>query len=136
MQPASRGDLGTAGADRVFVATDPTLDPGVGQVQAPVVAGIVRIDDPDLVLLENSGVATDLVASLAVALDAGVAWDLQDVRHTPDGPVGTRLALNDGVRVEVGWIGRPALAVFRLGQLDAAIPVARGRTRARPGGRR
>jgi electron transfer flavoprotein alpha subunit len=69
-------------------------------------------------------VATDLAASLAVALDCGVAWDLHDVRHSPDGPIGIRLALDDAVSVEVGWLGRPAIGIVRLGQLEAAPPVA------------
>ncbi len=58
-------------------------------------------------------------------LGAGVCWDLVGLDDVAGELVGRRLALGDSTAVDVGWVGGPALALFRTAALDAQeAPVA------------
>ena len=110
--------LGPAGADVVFICPDPVVDADLGQPQASVVETVVQKHGISTVMLENSGAAAELAASLAVRLDAGVDWDLQDVDVVDGRLVGRRLALNDTTAVDVAWTSDVRICVFRLGVLE------------------
>ena len=119
--------LGAAGADVTFVST--TVDADLGQPQAAVVESIVRTHAIAAVLLEHSVAAAELAAALAVRLDAGVDWDLQDLTVEDGRLVGHRLALNDTTAVTVGWTSDIRIAIFRLGVLEAPSTVDAGEGR-------
>jgi electron transfer flavoprotein alpha subunit len=110
--------LGAAGADVTFTCADPAVDADLGQAQASVVETAVRTHGITSILLENSGAAAELAASLAVRLDAGVDWDLQDLAIVDGRLVGQRLALNDTTAVDVAWTSDVRICVFRLGVLE------------------
>jgi len=123
-------ELGLHGADRVWACESAGVDPEQGQTLVDVFIEAVRSGGHTLVAFENSTVAAEVAAGLAVRLEAGVNWDLQDIALSHGVPVGTRLALNDTVAVNVGWRGLVALAVFRLGLFEpAAVPGMGGVTK-------
>jgi electron transfer flavoprotein alpha subunit len=119
------GEAGAHGASVVFVADDPGLEAPLPQPRVDVLAKLVRDEGFDAVLFAQSVLAADVAAGLAVRLEAGLNWDLTDVELRDGSLVGTRPALGDSVVAEVGWVGTPALAVFRSGSFD---PVATGGT--------
>ncbi len=112
-------EAGKFGASRVYVADDPQLEAPLSQPRVDVLAQLVRDKSIDTVLFANSVLAADSAAGLAARLDAGLNWDLIDIRREGDELIGTRPALQDSVYVEVGWTAQPRLALFRSGAFDA-----------------
>src|SRR5947209_9327514 len=112
-------EAGKFGASRVYVADDPQLEAPLSQPRVDVLAQLVRDKSIDTVLFANSVLAADVAAGLAARLNAGLNWDLVDVRREGDSLIGTRPALQDSVYVDVGWTGEPRLALFRSGAFDA-----------------
>jgi electron transfer flavoprotein alpha subunit len=110
--------LARYGSETTFVAGSTGIDASLGQAQVEVLATIVRDHGLRTILFENSVLAADVAAGLAVRMNAGLNWDLQDLAVRDGALVGTRYALDDSVAVEVGWIGEVHLAVFRLGLRD------------------
>jgi electron transfer flavoprotein alpha subunit len=111
---------GRFGAQRVYVAEDPSLDPPLPQPRVDVLAQVVADGGHDTVLFANSVLAADVAGGLAARLEAGLNWDLVDLERRDDDLVGKRPALGDSVYVDVGWLSRPRLALFRAGSFDAA----------------
>src|SRR2546421_116768 len=114
-----RGEAGTFGAAKVYVAEDDSLEPPLPQARVDVLAKVVRDGSYDTVLFANSVLAADIAAGLAAKLEAGLNWDLVDVEARDGALVGKRPALQDSVLVDVGWKGGPRLALFRAGSFDA-----------------
>jgi electron transfer flavoprotein alpha subunit len=113
-------EAGKFGASRVYVADDERLDAPLSQPRVDVLAQVIREEDIDTVLFANSVLAADTAAGLAARLDAGLNWDLVDVRRDGEELIGTRPALQDSVYVDVGWTSQPRLALFRSGAFDAS----------------
>ena len=114
---------GEFGAAKVYVADDLRLEAPLPQPRVDVLARAVREGGFDAVLFGQSVLAADVAAGLAARLEAGLNWDLVDVRDENGRLVGTRPALADSVVVDVGWRSQPALALFRTGSFE---PVATG----------
>jgi electron transfer flavoprotein alpha subunit len=111
---------GEHGAARVYVADDPALAAPLPQPRVDVLASLVTDKGFDTVLFGQSVLAADLASGLAARLDAGLNWDLTDVRLEGSKLVGTRPALADSVVVDVGWTSEPRLALFRTAAFDPA----------------
>ncbi len=107
--------LATYGANASWFCDRPDLVPDIAQPFVDAVADLVMREGYDKVLLENSLLAADVAGGLAARFDAGVNWDLQDLSTRDEALVGTRLALDDSVAVDVGWVGATRIAVFRVG---------------------
>jgi electron transfer flavoprotein alpha subunit len=122
---ALAADAGRFGAATVFACEDARLASPLPQPRVDVLAGLVRAEAFDAVLFAQSVLAADVAAGLAARLDAGLNWDLVDLREQDGALVGVRPALADSVWVEVGWASPPRLALFRSGAFD---PVERGGT--------
>lgn len=116
---ALAAEAGRFGAITVYVAENDSFDPPLPQPRVDVLEEVVRTGGFDTVLFSNSVLAADVAAGLAARLDAGLNWDLVDIALRDGELVGTRLALQDSVLVEVGWRSRPRLALFRAGSFDA-----------------
>jgi electron transfer flavoprotein alpha subunit len=111
---------GEHGAARVYVADDPALASPLPQPRVDVLGSLVTDKGFDTVLFGQSVLAADLASGLAARLDAGLNWDLTDIRLEDGKLVGTRPALADSVVVDVGWTSEPRLALFRTAAFDPA----------------
>jgi electron transfer flavoprotein alpha subunit len=111
-------DAGRFGATVVYAAEDESLAAPLPQPRVDVLARLVHEEGFDTVLFAQSVLAADVAAGLAARLDAGLNWDLVDLREVGGALVGTRPALADSVWVDVGWEGTPRLGLFRAGALD------------------
>ncbi len=110
---------GEYGAATVYVADDPRLEAPLPQPRVDVLATLVREQGFQAVLFAQSVLAADVAAGLAARLDAGLNWDLVDLKQEDGRLIGTRPALADSLYVEVGWSSEPALATFRTGSFEA-----------------
>jgi electron transfer flavoprotein alpha subunit len=110
------GALGSHGAVAVRVVTEL---PATSAPRVAVVAALHAEEPYDLVAFESSSLSADVAGALAVRLDAGVCWDLSGLDDVDGELVGRRLALADSMSVDVGWVGGPAVALFRTAALDA-----------------
>jgi electron transfer flavoprotein alpha subunit len=111
---------GEHGATRVYVADDPALAAPLPQPRVDVLGALAADRGFDTVLFGQSVLAADLASGLAARLDAGLNWDLTDIRLENGKLVGTRPALADSVVVDVGWTSEPRLALFRTAAFDPA----------------
>jgi electron transfer flavoprotein alpha subunit len=111
---------GKFGAATVFVFDDDRLGLPLPQPRVDALAQLVRARGIESVLFPASVLAADVAAGLAARLDAGLNWDLVDIRREDGDLVGKRPALGDSVFVDVTWTRTPRLALFRPGSFDAA----------------
>lgn len=110
---------GAHGASRVYVVEDPVLAAPLPQPRVDALEAVVAASGAENVLFASSVLAADVAAGLAARLDAGINWDLTDLRLEGGELVGTRPALGDTVVVEVGWTQTPRVALVRSGTFDA-----------------
>ncbi len=116
---------GAHGAARVYVVEDEALAAPLPQPRVDALEAVVAEAGAETVLFPASVLAADVAAGLAARLDAGLNWDLTDLRLDGGELVGTRPALGDTVLVEVGWTSTPRLGLVRSGTFD---PVESGGT--------
>jgi electron transfer flavoprotein alpha subunit len=116
---------GAHGATRVYVVEDAALAAPLPQPRVDALEAVVRESGAENVLLPASVLAADVASGLAARLDAGLNWDLTDLRLEGGELVGTRPALGDTVLVEVGWTSTPRIGLVRSGTFD---PVETGGT--------
>ena len=109
---------GPFGAKTVYVVDDEALAAPLPQPRVDALEAVVRESGATNVLFPASVLAADVAAGLAARLDAGLNWDLTDLRLEGDELVGVRPALGDTVVVEVGWTSAPRLALIRSGTFD------------------
>jgi electron transfer flavoprotein alpha subunit len=116
---------GACGASTVYVVDDDALAAPLPQPHVDALAAVVKESGADTVLFAASVLAADVAAGLAARLEAGLNWDLTDLRLEGGELVGVRPALGDTVLVEVGWASTPRIALIRSGTFD---PVESGGT--------
>ncbi len=109
---------GGFGASTVYVVDDEALAAPLPQPRVDALEAVVRESGADTVLFAASVLAADVAAGLAARLEAGLNWDLTDLRRDGDELVGIRPALGDTVLVEVGWTSTLRLALVRAGTFD------------------
>lgn len=73
-------ELGKYGADKVFVADNPVLEPYTTDAHAAAVAKVVKENDPSILLIGASTQGKDLSARLVGKLATGLATDCTDVK--------------------------------------------------------
>ena len=111
---------GAYGAKTVFVVDDEVLAAPLPQPRVDALEAVVGESGATNVLFPASVLSADVAAGLSARLDAGLNWDLTDLRLEGDDLVGVRPALGDTVVVEVGWTSTPRLALIRSGTFDPA----------------
>jgi electron transfer flavoprotein alpha subunit len=116
---------GAFGVSTVYVVDDDALAAPLPQPRVDALAAVVKESAADTVLFAASVLAADVAAGLAARLEAGLNWDLTDLRLEGGELVGVRPALGDTVLVEVGWASTPRIALIRSGTFD---PVESGGT--------
>jgi electron transfer flavoprotein alpha subunit len=109
---------GAFGAAMVYVVDDEALAAPLPQPRVDALEAVVRESGADNVLFPASVLAADVAAGLAARLEAGLNWDLTDLRLDGGELVGVRPALGDTVLVDVGWTTTPRLALVRSGTFD------------------
>jgi electron transfer flavoprotein alpha subunit len=113
-------EAGRFGASSVHIAQDAALDPPLPQPRVDVLEAIAQRNGFDTFLFSNSVLGADIAAGLAARLNAGLNWDLVDLEVRGDQLIGTRLAFQDSVLIDVGWRGDQKVALFRPGSFDPA----------------
>ena len=116
---------GPFGAGTVYVVDDEALAAPLPQPRVDALEAVVRESGAENVFFPASVLASDVAAGLAARLEAGLNWDLTDLRLDGGDLVGVRPALGDTVLVDVGWTTTPRLALIRSGTFD---PVETGGT--------
>ena len=109
---------GAYGAKTVYVVDDEALAAPLPQPRVDALEAVVGESGATNVLFPASVLSADVAAGLSARLDAGLNWDLTDLRLEGDELVGVRPALGDTVVVEVGWTTTPRLALIRSGTFD------------------
>ena len=109
---------GAYGASRVYVVEDEALAAPLPQPRVDALETVVAEAGAENVLFPASVLAADVAAGLAARLDAGLNWDLVDLRLDGGDLVGVRPALGDTVLVDVGWTSTPRLGLVRSGTFD------------------
>ena len=116
---------GAYGASLVYVVEDDALAAPLPQPRVDALEAVVAESGAETVLFPASVLSADVASGLAARLDAGLNWDLTDLRVDGGELVGTRPALGDTVLVEVGWTSTPRIGLVRSGTFD---PVESGGT--------
>jgi len=116
---------GAHGASRVYVVEDDALAAPLPQPRVDALEAVVAESGAENVLFAASVLAADVASGLAARLEAGLNWDLTDLRVDGGELVGTRPALGDTVLVDVGWTSTPRIGLVRSGTFD---PVETGGT--------
>jgi electron transfer flavoprotein alpha subunit len=120
------GEAGRYGAATVYVADDERLAAPLPQPRVDALAQLVADRGVETVLFAQSVLAADVAAGLAARLDAGLNWQLTDLRAENGNLIGQQTALADTVVVDVGWTSTPRLGLFRSGAFDPAEQPAAG----------
>ena len=121
---AGLSELAVATGGQVFVCDDPALEAPLPQPRVDALAALVAETEAENVLFASSVLAADVAAGLAARLDAGLNWDLTDLRLDGGDLVGVRPALGDTVIADVAWQGAPRIALIRSGAFEAPEPGA------------
>jgi electron transfer flavoprotein alpha subunit len=116
---------GAHGAAKVFVVEDDALAAPLPQPRVDALESGVAESGAQTVLCAATVLAAEGASGLAARLEAGLNWDLTDLRVDGGELVGTRPALGDTVLDEVGWTSTPRIGLVRSGTFD---PVESGGT--------
>ena len=109
---------GAFGATKVYVVDAPAFEAPLPQPRVDALEAVVAASGAENVLFASSVLSADIAAGLSARLDAGLNWDVTDVRIEGGQLIGTRPALGDTVLVDVGWTGAPRLALVRSGAFE------------------
>ena len=109
---------GAFGASTVYVVDAPEFAAPLPQPRVDALEAVVAASGAENVLFAASVLSADVAAGLSARLDAGLNWDLTDVRIEGGSLVGKRPALGDSVYVDVGWSSEPRLALVRSGTFE------------------
>jgi len=117
--------LAAAGADRVLVADDPTLEPYTTDAHAAVLAQAIRVRAPRLVLLGSTVRGRDLAPRVAARLGLGLTGDAIDLDIDAQDRIRQHKPAFGGIIVApILSRTRPEMATVRPGILPAARPAA------------
>ena len=111
---------GAFGASTVYVVDAPEFAAPLPQPRVDALEAVVAASGAENVLFAASVLSADVAAGLSARLDAGLNWDLTDIRIEGGSLVGKRPALGDTVVVDVGWTSTPRIALVRSGSFEPA----------------
>ncbi|OGP60839.1 MAG: electron transfer flavoprotein subunit alpha [Deltaproteobacteria bacterium RBG_13_49_15] len=101
------------GPDKVLVADDPLLTEYTTDAYTDVVAGAVKAQNPELVIIGASILGKDLSARLAARLDAGLAMDCVAIRVENSEFIFTRPMYGGKILSDVKIDGTPKMVAIR-----------------------
>ena len=111
---------GAFGASTVYVVDAPEFAAPLPQPRVDALEAVVAASGAENVFFAASVLSADVAAGLSARLDAGLNWDLTDVRIEGGSLVGKRPALGDTVVVDVGWTSTPRIGLVRSGSFEPA----------------
>ncbi|MBS1892729.1 MAG: electron transfer flavoprotein subunit alpha/FixB family protein [Actinobacteria bacterium] len=114
--------MGALGIEVVHVIEHPRLAEPLPQPHVDALCALDAEQRFDLLLFSNSTLCADLAAAVAVRTDAGINWDLIDLRVEGEDLIGTQPIHGDSALAEVGWIGESRVALLRTGAFDPPPP--------------
>ncbi len=118
--------LAAHGADRVLLAEDPHLMPGLVEPQAYIVARAIRDLGPGVVLLPATSMGRDLAPRVAARLGLGLTGDCIDVGLDQEGRLlQYKPAFGGSVVAPILSRTIPEMATVRAGMLKAREPRSR-----------
>lgn len=109
---------GAFGATTVYVVDDPAFEAPLPQPRVDALEAVVAASGAENILFASSVLSADIAAGLSARLDAGLNWDVTDVRIEGGQLIGKRPALGDTVLVDVGWTSTPRIALVRSGAFE------------------
>lgn len=109
---------GAFGATTVYVVDAPPFASPLPQPRVDALEAVVAASGAENILFAASVLSADVAAGLSARLDAGLNWDVTDVRIEGGQLVAKRPALGDTVLVDVGWITAPRIALVRSGAFE------------------
>jgi electron transfer flavoprotein alpha subunit len=117
--------LSAAGADRVWVADDPSLVPYTTDAHTRVLADAIRVHAPRLVLLGATAIGRDLAPRVAGRLALGLTGDAVDLELDAEGRTRQmKPAFGGTIVAPILSRTRPEMATVRPGMLRTARPDA------------
>jgi len=109
---------GAFGATTVYVVDAPAFEAPLPQPRVDALEAVIAASGAENILFASSVLSADIAAGLSARLDAGLNWDVTDVRIEGGQLIGKRPALGDTVLVDVGWTSAPRLALVRSGAFE------------------
>jgi len=88
------------------------------QPRVDALEAVVAASGAENILFAASVLSADIAAGLSARLEAGLNWDVTDVRIENGELVASRPALGDTVLVDVGWTSTPRIALVRSGAFE------------------
>ena len=119
---SSVAEVAATAGGTVYVCDDPALAAPLPQPRVDALATLVEQTGAETVLFAASVLAADVAAGLAARLDAGLNWDLTDIRLDGGDLVGVRPALGDTIVADVAWKGTQRVGLVRSGAFEASEP--------------
>ncbi len=110
------------GANKVFVADDPNLEKYTADAYTPVVADLVKANEPSILIMGATSESKDLSSKLAAKLDIGLANDCVEFKLQDGNLVAKRPVYGMKAFLEVVCESRPQFATARPGVFKAAAP--------------
>lgn len=114
--------LATCGADKVFLADDPRLEPYQNDTHGAVLAKLIEREDPGVVLFGASACGEELAPTVAARLDTGLGAHCTDLDLSADGLLMMGV-LGFGGRVHTEMfcpVKRPQMASVKPGMFQPA----------------
>ncbi|MCP4675593.1 MAG: electron transfer flavoprotein subunit alpha/FixB family protein [Deltaproteobacteria bacterium] len=108
--------LGAHGAKKVFLADG--VESYNAQGYAGILAGLIKSEDPAVVLIGATAMGKDLTPRLAAKLGAGLASDIVGFRMEGADFIAKRPVFAGKAFNEVSFLAKPAIASVRLNVLD------------------
>lgn len=110
------------GANKVFVADDPNLEKYTADAYTPVLADLVKAQEPSILLMGATSQSKDLSGKLAAKLDIGLANDCVEFKLQDGVLVAKRPVYGMKAFLEVVCETRPQMATARPGMFKPAAP--------------
>jgi electron transfer flavoprotein alpha subunit len=114
-------ELENYGADRIFIADNPTLGDYLCDIYTRVAANSIRKEQPAVVILGASTQGKDLAARLGARLNVAVAMDCIAIRVENQNLAATRPMYGGKILADVALYGKPQIVAIR----PNAMPIAR-----------
>ena len=120
------GELAKYGVDKIYAADSPVFEPYTTDAHAEAIAGVVRKNDPAILLFGASAQGKDLSSRVAGKLATGLATDCTDVKIADGRMVAVRPMYAGKCFAEVVSTANPQMASLRPNVFPAGEKPGKG----------